>query len=481
MTIERSGSAVRHDGGMVNEPRADRPRRRSFSPAEKLRLLAGYEAAMESGGGNAFLRENGLYSSLISEWRRTRDAGLLRGKPTGAVVGRPNADQAEIARLRRQLEVAQRRLARTPSSSGDHGKSSVALGGSLRERGHAAEVDRVMLGAYTQLRVVVSHRAAAGLSGVSRATAHRREVLGPVRPPVVRPVPVNQLRPAERAQILAVLNSDRFVDTAPVEVFATLLDEGVYLASVATMYRVLRANRQVVERRRLARHPARKRPELIATGPGQVFTWDITKLPGPGRGLYYDAYVMIDIYSRYIVGWKVAASESAELAEGFIADVFATHGVPQVVHADRGTSMTSKKVADLLADLHVVRSHSRPHVSNDNPFSEAAFKTVKYHPTFPRRFGSIQDARAFCETFFMWYNHEHHHSGVGLHTPAAVHYGHASALTVARQRVLDIAWMANPERFGHRPEPKALRLPDIAWINRPEPATDQPETLPHAA
>jgi len=266
-----------------------------------------------------------------------------------------------------------------------------------------------------------------------------------------------------------------------VEVFATLLDEGVYLASVATLYRVLRANRQVVERRRQARHPARKRPELIATGPGQVFTWDITKLPGPSRGLYYDAYVMIDIYSRYIVGWKVAATGSAELAEGFIADVFAVHGVPQVVHADRGTSMTSKKVADLLADLHVVRSHSRPHVSNDNPFSEAAFKTVKYHPTFPSRFGSIQHARAFCETFFTWYNHEHRHSGVGLHTPAAVHYGHAGTAAVARQQVLDAAWIANPERFGRRPEPKALRLPDTAWINKPEPAINQPETPPQAA
>jgi putative transposase len=212
-----------------------------------------------------------------------------------------------------------------------------------------------------------------------------------------------------------------------------------------------------------------------------VFTWDITKLAGPTRGLYYDAYVMIDIYSRYIVGWKVAATESAELAEGFIADVFATHGVPQVVHADRGTSMTSKKVADLLADLHVVRSHSRPHVSNDNPFSEAAFKTVKYHPSFPQRFGSIQDSRAFCESFFTWYNHEHHHSGIGLHTPAAVHYGQAATSGIARQAVLDAAWTAHPERFTRRPQPKTLRLPDTAWINKPEPATDETEPLTQAA
>ena len=338
-----------------------------------------------------------------------------------------------------------------------------------------------MTGVYHQLRVHVSHRAAAGLSGVSRATAHRRAVLGPVRPPTRRAVPVNQLSTAERARILAVLNSDRFVDTTPVEVFATLLDEGVYLASVATLYRVLRENRQVVERRRQARHPARKRPELIATGPGRVFTWDITKLPGPVRGSYFEAYVMIDIFSRYIVGWKVAATESAELAEGFITDVFAVHGVPRVVHADRGTSMTSKKVADLLADPHVPRSRSRPHVSNDNPFSEAAFKTVKYHPSFPARFGSIQDARVFCESFFAWYNHEHHHSGIGLHTPAAVHYGHAAAITAARQEILDNAWAAHPERFTRRPEPKTLRLPDTAWINPPQPITDHAEALILAA
>jgi putative transposase len=327
-----------------------------------------------------------------------------------------------------------------------------------------------MSGIYHQLQVVMPHRAAARLSGVSRATAHRATVIGP-RPARRRPdrPPANRLDAGERATILAVLNSDRFVDATPIEVFATLLDEGVYLASIATFYRILRANKQVIERRRIARHPTRARPELTATQPGQVFSWDITKLAGPTRGLYYDAYVMIDIYSRYIVGWTVAATETAELAAGFIAEVITIHGVPQAVHADRGTSMTSKKVADLLADLHVLRSHSRPHVSNDNPFSEAAFKTVKYHPTFPARFGSIQDARAFCDSFFAWYNHEHHHTGIGLHTPATVHYGHAAATTVARQRILDAAWIEHPERFTLRPQPKALQLAETAWINKPIP------------
>ncbi len=339
-----------------------------------------------------------------------------------------------------------------------------------------------MMAVYRELGEVMPGRAAAKLTGVSRATAHRATLIGP-RPARRRPVraPANSLTPQERAAVLAALNSDRFVDAAPIEVFATLLDEGIYLGSVATFYRILREHRQVVERRRQARHPARVRPELTATAPGQVFTWDITKLAGPTRGLYYDAYVMIDIYSRYIVGWKVATTETADLAAGFIADVIAIHGVPRVVHADRGTSMTSKKVADLLADLQVLRSHSRPHVSNDNPYSEAAFKTVKYHPSFPTRFGSIQDARTFCDTFFQWYNHQHHHTGIGLHTPAAVHYGHADTQTVARQQVLDTAYAAHPHRFSRRPEPKILQRPTVAWINQPESETTQTDQLTTAA
>lgn len=318
----------------------------------------------------------------------------------------------------------------------------------------------------------VSGRNAAGLTGMSRSSAHRRNTKACFEAEsVARPAPVNRLSDAERARILGVLNSDRFVDSAPIEVFATLLDEGVYLGSISTFYRVLAQNRQVQERRRLARHPARKRPELIATGPGQVFTWDITKLPGPVRGVYYDAYVMIDIFSRYIVSWHVAGGESAQIAEDFITHIFGMHGIPATVHADRGTSMTSKKVADLLADLGVTKSHSRPHVSNDNPYSEAGFKTLKYHPSFPDRFGCIADARAFCEDFFTWYNHQHHHTGIGLHTPAAMHYGLAEAERVQRQIVLDTAHAAHPERFSTRPKPP--ELPTTAWINEPD---QQPET-----
>lgn len=292
-------------------------------------------------------------------------------------------------------------------------------------------------------------------------------------------VPANRLTKAERARVLAVLGSDEFVDMAPMQVYAALLDRGIYLCSVATMYRVLRENNQVAERRRQARHPARKRPELIATGPGQVYCWDITKLAGPTRGVYFDAYVMIDIYSRYIVGAHVHAHESGPLAEEMIREVFGVHGIPTVVHADRGTSMTSKSVATLLADLSVTRSHSRPKVSNDNPYIEAWFKTLKYAPVFPERFSSLSDARAFMDEFVTWYNHHHRHAGIGLHTPAEVHYGLAAAIAQGRADVLAAARATNPERFGPGGVvPKILALPEAAWINRPE---DQPDETAYEA
>ncbi|MFR9781064.1 IS3 family transposase [Micromonospora sp. MS34] len=481
MTLSSTDLSVGHDGAMATEgPRADRPRRRSFAPAEKLRLLAEYEQAVAEGDGNGYLRRNGLYSSLMSEWRRARDAGLLEGKKPGQSVGRPSGEQAEIARLRRELELANRKIARTEAALDIMGKGTRALGRDLRERGHRHQADQALTDAHAQLlAAATSTRSAARLTGIARSTAHRRARTPDGRAPASRPAPVNRLSDAERAHVLAVLDSDRFVDTTPTEAFATLLDEGVYLASISTLYRILRTNDQVVDRRRQARHPTRARPELTATGPGQVFTWDITKLPGPTKGVYYDAYVMIDIWSRYIVGHHVAARESAEIAHDFITEIITLHGVPQVVHADRGTSMTSTRVATLLADLRVTRTHSRPRVSNDNPFSEAVFKTVKYHPTFPERFGSLADARAFCDTFFGWYNHEHHHAGIGLHTPADVHYGHAAAQQKQREQALDTAWTAHPERFSRRPRPKSLHLPDAVWINPPEPATDQP--LPQAA
>jgi len=349
------------------------------------------------------------------------------------------------------------------------------------------------MGAYRELTAAgITTREAADLTGVARSTATRTVAKRSQEPAVglieglleevaalagrpgrvaaagpVRPAPANQLTKREVMAVLAVLNGPEFIDRTPLQVYAALLGRGEYLCSVSTMYRILGANKQVKERRRLARHETRARPELIATGPGQVFTWDITKLPGPDKGVYYDAYVMIDIYSRYIVGACVHVTETALLAEEMMLEVFAIHGTPQVVHADRGTSMTSKTVAALLTDLNVTRSHSRPKVSNDNPYSEAWFKTVKYAPMFPDRFGSLQHARVFLDEFVQHYNHEHHHTGIGLNTPADVHYGLTAAITQRRQEALATARAANPERFTTTRTPKILRLPAAAWINPP--------------
>jgi putative transposase len=280
-----------------------------------------------------------------------------------------------------------------------------------------------------------------------------------------RASPPNALSAAEQDRIVEVLTGPRFCDKSVAQTWATLLDEGVYLASMSTMHRLLRLIGQSGDRRDQALHPARARPELTATKPGQVWSWDITKLRGPERGVYYDLYVILDIYSRYVVGWTVAAREDADIAKALIASAAKVHGAPDSLHADRGTSMTSKPVAQLLVDLGVARSHSRPHVSNDNPFSEAQFKTLKYCPAFPGRFGSLADARAFCETFFAYYNHEHRHSGIALHTPASVHFGTAGEIRAQRAVTLDAAYAAHPDRFRRRPVPP--KLPVAAWINQP--------------
>ena len=278
------------------------------------------------------------------------------------------------------------------------------------------------------------------------------------------------LAPAERAAILAALHAERFADTAPAEVWATLLDEGTYLGSLSTFYRLLRQAGETRERRPQATHPAAVKPQLIATGPNQVWCWDITKLHGPAKWTYFYLYVILDIYSRYVVGWMVATRESAALAEKLIAATAAKQGISRgqlTLHADRGSSMTSKPVAFLLADLGVIQSHSRPHVSNDNPYSEAQFKTLKYRPGFPARFASIEAARAHCQAFFPWYNAQHRHSGLGLHTAADVHHGTAAAVRARRAHVLAAAYHQHPERFVSKP-PAPPRLPAISWINPPE-------------
>jgi putative transposase len=321
----------------------------------------------------------------------------------------------------------------------------------------------------------IGTRAACRAAGVAQATWYRRHrISAPARRAAPVPhadrVQPRALAPSERAAILDVLHSSRFADLAPDEVWATLLDEGTYLGSVSTYYRVLREAGESRERRAQATHPAAVKPELVATGPNQVYSWDITKLHGPAKWTYYHLYVILDIYSRYAVGWMVAARESAILAEKLISETCAKQRITRgqlSLHADRGSSMTSKPVALLLADLGVAQSHSRPHVSNDNPYSEAQFKTLKYRPGFPARFGSIEAARAHCQEFFPWYNNDHHHGGLGLHTAADIHHGHAPAVQAARAQVLDAAYTAHPERFVSKP-PAPPKLPGTSWINPPQ-------------
>jgi putative transposase len=287
----------------------------------------------------------------------------------------------------------------------------------------------------------------------------------------------------ESRALLDTLNSERFADTAPAAVHATLLDEGCYLGSVRTMYRLLAADGGCRERRNQLAHPAYVKPELLALAPNQVWSWDITKLKGPVKWTCFHLYVILDIFSRHVVGWLIADRESAELAEQLIADTVARHDVEPgmlTLHADRGTSMRSKPVAALLVDLDVAKSHSRPYVSDDNPFSEAQFKTLKYRPDFPARFGCLADARAHCQAFFAWYNTQHRHSGIGYMTPHSVHYGYAQGLAATRQSTLDAAFVAHPNRFkGVRPTCHAM--PTEVWINPPQsqsitPQNTQPNT-----
>jgi len=312
--------------------------------------------------------------------------------------------------------------------------------------------------------------------GVSRATLYRRR-RQPVRESRPRPKPHRALGCDERQRVLDELCCRRFMDKAPAAVWATLLDEGKYYCSVRTMYRVLAEQGEVRERRNQLRHPSYQKPELLATVPNQVWSWDITRLLGPAKWSYFYLYVILDIYSRYVTGWMVAHRESAILAQRLIGETCSKQGIRPgqlTIHADRGASMRSKPVALLLSDLGVTRTHSRPYVSSDNPYSESQFKTLKYCPQFPDRFGSIEHSRRFCVAFFKYYNSEHRHSGIGLMTPAAVHYGRSEEIREARQETLLAAYRRHPERFVHGvPQPPAL--PPEVWIN-PPPGESPPDS-----
>jgi putative transposase len=310
--------------------------------------------------------------------------------------------------------------------------------------------------------------------GVARATLYRhrrRRSAAPTQAPVERSS-ARALGVEERQAVLATLHSERFVDQSPAAVYARLLDEGRYLCSQRTMYRLLEQAGEVRERRDQLRHPVYARPELLASRPNEVWSWDITKLLGPTKWSYFYLYVLLDIFSRYVVGWMVAHRESAQLAKRLIAESARKQSIEPgqlTVHADRGSSMTSKPVALLLADLGVTKTHSRPSVSNDNPFSEAQFKTMKYRPEFPDRFGSIEDSRAFCVGFFDWYNNRHYHSGLALLAPTTVHHGNSATVIERRSAVLAAAYAAHPERFVRR-APRPAEPPTAVWINPPKSA-----------
>jgi putative transposase len=322
--------------------------------------------------------------------------------------------------------------------------------------------------------------------GVSRSTYYRAQQAQPVgttRPSdelQPRTKPTWALSEEERMFVRNLLNSERFMDQSPYEVYATLLDEGQYYCSIRSMYRVLAENAQVRERRNQLRHPTYTKPQLLATAPNQLWSWDITKLRTPAKWVYYYLYVLLDVFSRYVTGWMVAESESAALAEQLIKESCRRQQIQRdqlTLHADRGAPMIAKTLAQLLIDLGVDKTHSHPHTPNDNPFSEALFKTVKYQPHFPTLFGSVQDARAWGRTFFPWYNQEHHHTGIALLTPADLHFGRANEVVAQRQAVLQAAYEQHPERFLNGP-PVAPQPPQAVWINPPKVEDEEPMNLP---
>lgn len=328
------------------------------------------------------------------------------------------------------------------------------------------------MGAAVELAESVGRSPACRAFSIPRASFYRRLVCK-LRSQKVKPPPPRALSPLEEQSVLDVLHVERFMDKAVPEVYATLLDEGKYLCSISTMYRILRDHAEVRERRNVLRHPQYKKPELLATAPNQVWSWDITKLLSHQKWVYFYLYVILDIFSRYVVGWMVAHCEAKELARRLIEETCEKERIKPgqlTLHSDNGPAMISKPVALLMADLGITKTHSRPHVSNDNPFSESQFKTLKYSPFFPERFGSVEEVRRFGQPFFHWYNWEHRHSGIGLLTPGDVHYGKTREVLQVRQTTLNLAYAAHPERFVRKtPEPPIV--PDAVWINPPAPGT----------
>ncbi|MBC7542726.1 MAG: IS3 family transposase [Candidatus Sericytochromatia bacterium] len=442
--------------------------RRRFTAPYKLTIIKEADACTEPGQIGALLRREGIYSSHLTTWRRQLQEAMQHGlspkKRGRKEIRTPEA--MELLELRREVTLLKADLHKANLII-DVQKKGFGVAGP-----RPAEAQRPQLmAAAQQLASSVGIKAACRALGVAEATYHRHARPKPPRPRRPHPKPPRSLSPAEYAAVLDVLHAERFMDLSPREVYATLLDEGTYLCSVRTLYRILAAEHEVRERRRQRQHPVYVKPELLATRPNELWSWDITKLRGPVKWSYFHLYVILDVFSRYVVGWMVADREDSGLATLLIAETCAKQGISPdklTIHADRGSSMRSKDVAILLSELRVTKTHSRPHVSDDNPFSESQFKTMKYRPEFPGEFGALPDARAFCGTFFQWYNSEHHHTGIALLTPEVVHYGQAVQVIAKRQVVLLDAYHAHPERFVRRP-PTHAALPEAVWINPPKP------------
>ncbi|MEW6756155.1 MAG: IS3 family transposase [Candidatus Latescibacterota bacterium] len=452
-----------------------RPQRRSFTAAYKRRVLEQADQCCQRGELGALLRREGLYSSHLVEWRRQRRRGRLgqvqRGQPPASAQGK------EIARLQREMVRLQQRLVQAEAIIAVQKKLASLLGALLRGDADGREA---LMQAARELGQVLGLARACALLQVPRSSLYAGQGGSGSRPappasrelaaPAPRPAVGRGLSLAERQQVRDLLDSPRFQDQAPRQVWATLLDEKLYVCSVRTMYRILAVYGEVRERRAQRRHPVYAKPELLATRPNLLWSWDVTQLRGPAAGIWYYLYVMLDVFSRYVVGWMIAERQTQELAADFIRTSCESQGIGPAhltVHADRGAIQQAQSVSALFVTLGVTESHGRPQVSNDNPYSEAQFRTTKYHPSYPERFGSPLDARLWARAFFDWYNHEHYHTGLGLLTPAMVHFGQAPQVQAQRQQVLDGAYAAHPERFVRRP-PRVLPLPTEVWINRPD-------------
>lgn len=462
---------------MVARPQVlEKAKRRQFSAEYKQRILEEADRCTKPGELGALLRREGLYSSLLSIWRKQRDRGALNGltvKKRGRK--RKHRLQIEIDELRREKERLKKKL-ETAELVIDFQKKT------LRHAGDSAGRDAEQRARVTMVRELsrlTGIRRACETLAVPRVSYYREQNPKESSAASSRRSSFRRIPDAKRSEVIEIMNSEEFQDLAPPQIYTILLERGDYHCSERSMYRILAENRQARERRNQRRHPEYQKPELLATRPDQIWTWDITKLKSTQKWVYFYLYVMIDIFSRYVVGWLLAHSEQSDLAARLIRETTSKQQVEPdqlVIHADRGPSMTSKTVAQLLEDLRVERSHSRPYHSEDNPFSESQFKTMKYRPVFPDRFASFNSAHDFCRHYFPWYNHEHRHSGIAMLTPASVHCGQTSEILAQRDQTLQKAYRQHPERFVNGP-PKTASIPDAVWLNPPVDRGDGKEVL----